>query len=108
MMIESQKEKRNSLTKNDTFPRLDMMVHTCNPTVRGLRQEAYKFEVSLGYIMRSCPQKYNNNTIPAWEPSHPRYASSKLGYQGHKGLVWKLFIIGSVPKSTPSTHRTKN
>jgi hypothetical protein len=36
-----------------------MMIHGCNPALRRLRQEDYKFKASLDYIARPCLKNKN-------------------------------------------------
>jgi hypothetical protein len=38
-----------------------VMVHTHNPSTRGIRQENYDFKASLGYIERPCLKKRKFN-----------------------------------------------
>ena len=35
------------------------MVYICNPSIQEVEAEGSKFETSLGYVMRPCPQKTN-------------------------------------------------
>jgi hypothetical protein len=85
-----------------------VVIHACNPSTGGQRQEDSKVEASLDYIVRHCIKNHNQNQTK----THERKKANLLSYleleQGIiYGKIFELILFSNLMPDGKNTLRNK-